>query len=343
MCHFYNLTFARNQISNRRKTSYNISGMDMASGNNIERRYRAFSDYLKKRYGCKVYKVSLDAGFTCPNRDGRLGTGGCAYCNNQGFSPNTRVPRIPIRDQLIKGMDYMRIRYKAQKFIAYFQAYTNTYAGVDVLKPLYDEAVSHDDVVGLSVGTRPDCIEDEVIELLSEIAYNKEVWIELGLQSAHDVTLTRINRRHDVHSFIDAVERIKKHNNLKICAHIILGLPGESHDMMLDSADLITSLGVDGIKIHLLHVLKETPFEELYKNGELKIFEFNDYISTVCDYLERLSPEIVIQRLTADGPADILIAPKWALEKKRTIDKIEKELLKRDSRQGKKAGSTISA
>ncbi|MFA6451698.1 MAG: TIGR01212 family radical SAM protein [bacterium] len=301
-----------------------------------EKRYRAFSEYLKEKYGCKVYKVSLDAGFTCPNRDGRLGTGGCIYCNNQGFSPNTREPRVSISEQLEKGAAYMRSRYKAEKFISYFQAYTNTYAPVETLEPLYREALAHKDVVGLSVGTRPDCIEDPVIDLLADIGRDREVWIELGLQSAHDSTLEAINRQHDVATFVDTVRRIKKRPNLKICAHIILGLPGESQDMMLDSADLLSELGVHGIKIHLLHILKDTPLEEAHRRGEVKIFDFNAYVGIVCDYLERLDSSIIIQRLTADGPADLLIAPLWALEKKRTIDRIEKELLKKDTRQGSK-------
>ncbi len=302
----------------------------------VEKRYRALSDHLKEKYGCKVHKVSLDAGFTCPNRDGRLGTGGCVYCNNQGFSPNTRRPRIPISEQLEQGMAFLRRRYKAEKFISYFQAYTNTYAPVETLEPIYREALAHGDVVGLSVGTRPDCIEDPVIDLLADIGHDREVWIELGLQSAHDSTLLRINRKHDVAAFADAVRRIRKYPRLKICGHIILGLPGETTDMMLDSADLLSDLGVHGVKIHLLHILKDTPLEDAYNRGEVEIFQFPAYVSLVCDYLERLDPEIIIQRLTADGPADILIAPKWALEKKRTIDKIEKELLKRDTRQGAK-------
>ncbi len=300
----------------------------------VEKRYRALSDYLKEKFGCKVHKVSLDAGFTCPNRDGRLGSGGCVYCNNQGFSPNTRRPRIPISEQLELGMAFLRRRYKAKKFISYFQAFTNTYAPVETLGPIYREALAHEDVVGLSVGTRPDCVEDAVVDLFADIGHEREVWIELGLQSAHDSTLLRINRKHDVAAFVDAVRRIKKYPHLKICGHIILGLPGETPDMMLDSADLLSDLGVHGVKIHLLHILKDTPLEAAYNRGEVEIFQFPAYVSLVCDYLERLDPDIVIQRLTADGPADILIAPKWALEKKRTIDKIEKELLKRDTRQG---------
>jgi uncharacterized protein len=312
---------------------------ETGGANNNEKRYRAFSEYLKKKFGCKVYKVSIDAGFTCPNRDGRLGDGGCIYCNNQGFSPNTRRKLLPIGEQLKQGMETMRRRYKAEKFIAYFQAFTNTYAPLEKLESLYREALAPADVVGLSIGTRPDCVEDSTIELLADIGRDREVWIELGLQSAHDSTLQSINRKHDVATFVDTVRRIKKYPQLNICGHIILGLPGETNEMMLDSADLLSDLGVHGVKIHLLHILKDTPLEEMYGRGEVKIFEFSNYVNLVADYLERLDPEIVIQRLTADGPSDILIAPKWAMEKKRTIDKIEKELLRRDTCQGAKRQS----
>lgn len=309
--------------------------------NTSEKRYRAFSVYLKEKFRCKVYKVSIDAGFTCPNRDGKLGAGGCIYCNNQGFSPNTRRARIPVPEQLEQGMAIMRRRYKAEKFIAYFQAFTNTYAPVEKLETLYREALRPADVVGLSVGTRPDCVEDPVVELLAELGRDCEVWIELGLQSAHDSTLRSINRKHDVAAFADAVRRMKKHPQLKICGHIILGLPGETREMMLDSADLLSDLGAHGVKIHLLHILKDTPLEKMHERGEVKIFEFPEYVNLVVEYLERLDPEMVIQRLTADGPSELLIAPKWANEKKRTIDKIEKELLKRNTRQGAKRNTAI--
>ncbi|HOC94085.1 MAG TPA: TIGR01212 family radical SAM protein [bacterium] len=302
-----------------------------------DKRYYAFSDYLKGRFGCKVYKISIDAGFTCPNRDGSMGEGGCIYCNNQGFSPNTRRERASISEQTRRGAEFMRARYKAEKFLAYFQAFTNTYAPLDTLRRSYSEALACEDIVGLSVGTRPDCVPDDVLDLLASIGQNKETWIELGLQSAHDRTLELINRRHNVASFIDASRRAIDRGSLKICGHIILGLPGETRDMMLDSARLLSNLGVHGVKIHLLHILKDTPLADAHSRGEIPVFKFEEYVSLVCDYLELLSPDIVIQRLTADGPSDLLIAPAWAMEKKRAIDAIEKELLKRDTRQGARA------
>ena len=314
---------------------YTISEMN---GNDEEnaavRPYRAFGDYLKEKYGCKVYKATIDAGFTCPNRDGTLGAGGCIFCNNRGFNPNSRGPRIGVREQVAQGMEHLRKRYKAEKFIAYFQAYTNTYGPVEKLEKLYREALEPPKVVALSVGTRPDCCGDDVAALLGSLAVEREVWVELGLQSVHDSTLERINRRHDFKTFVDAVRRIRNYPGIKICAHIILGLPGETGEMMLDSADALSDLGIDGVKIHLLHILKDTELEKMFLRGEVKVFDFTTYVNLVCDYLERLNPEMVIQRLTADAPSNILVAPKWAIEKKRTLDRIEKELLRRGTRQG---------
>ena len=299
--------------------------------------YRAFGDFLKETFGVKVYKVSIHAGFTCPNRDGTLGSGGCIYCNNRGFSPNVRRESMSVSQQIETGISHLQKRYKAKKFIAYFQAYTNTYGPYEKLRQFYEEAFEHPDIVGLSVGTRPDCLEDDVIELLAGYAERYHVWIELGLQSMHDETLERINRKHDVAAFVDAVQRIRRHPKLHICAHIILGLPGETRDMMLQSATFLSDLGVHGIKIHLLHVLRDTPLEEMYNRGELRVFNMNEYVTLVCDYLELMDPDMVVQRLTADGPGDILVAPRWCMEKKKTMDRIAKEMLKRNTRQGARA------
>lgn len=298
--------------------------------------YSAFSDYLKQKYGCKVYKATVDAGFTCPNRDGSLGVGGCVYCNNQGFSPNSREPKRSIKEQLETGMSHLRKRYKAEKFIAYFQAYTNTYAPVERLEKLYREALEPPDIVALSVGTRPDCCGDDVIDLLGELGREHEVWIELGLQSAHNPTLELINRGHTFEDFLDAVRRIRRRPELKICAHVILGLPGEPREMMLETARVISDLKIEAVKIHLLHVLKDTPLEEMHRRGEVAIMDMRTYATLVCDYLELLDPGVLIQRLTADGPSDILVAPRWAMEKRKTLDMIEKELLRRGTTQGSK-------
>lgn len=302
-----------------------------------DRLYRSFSSFLHETFGERVYKVSIDAGFTCPNRDGTLGTGGCSYCNNQGFSHNTRAASRPVREQVLDGIEHMSRRYKARKFIAYFQAYTNTYAPVDRLKELYDEAFCHPDIVGLSIGTRPDCVGEPVLDLVENYAERCHVWLELGLQSARNSTLARINRGHMVEVFEDAVKRIKKRSNILACAHVILGLPGETRRDMLASADLITRLGVDGVKIHLMHVLRNTPIEDLYNRGEFEPFTMDQYANLVADHLEQLAPEVVIQRLTADAPPDMLVAPEWASRKKETIAHIEKVLRRRGTRQGTRA------
>ena len=297
--------------------------------------YYPFSDYLKERFGCKVYKVTIDAGFTCPNRDGKVGDGGCSYCNNMGFSANSRRELAPIREQIEQGMVFMRERYKAEKFIAYFQAYTNTYGPVDTLKGYYDTAIEFDDVVALSIGTRPDCVPEPVLDLVQSYRDTHEVWVEYGLQSIHDSTLSRVNRGHDYASFLDALERTRD-RGLKICVHVILGLPGESHDDMMATARAVAGMGIDSMKVHLMHVLKDTPLEIELKEGRFTPLEFDEYARLVCDFLEYIPPDVSIQRLTADGPREILLAPKWATQKRKTIAAIEAEFKRRNSHQGLK-------
>lgn len=297
------------------------------------KRYYQFSEYLKERFGCKVYKVTIDAGFTCPNRDGELGWGGCTYCNNLGFSANTRHAPLPIAEQVERGMAFMRRRYKAEKFIAYFQAYTNTYAPIDTLRACYDAALAFEDVVGLSVGTRPDCVPEPVLDMIEGYRANHEVWIEYGLQSIHDTTLRRVNRGHDYAVFLDALDRTLR-RGLKVCVHVILGLPGESHADMMATARAVGQMDIDGLKIHLMHVLRDTPLEKDLREGRFKPLEFDEYVGLVCDFLEYIPPRISIQRLTADGPRSILLAPKWSTRKRKIIAAIDAELERRDSHQG---------
>lgn len=297
------------------------------------KRYYQFSEYLKERFGCKVYKVTIDAGFTCPNRDGKLGWGGCTYCNNKGFSANTRISPLPISDQIVQGMEFMRRRYKAEKFIAYFQAYTNTYAPLETLRACYDEALAFEDIVGLSIGTRPDCVPDPVLDVIDRYQASHEVWVEYGLQTIHDRTLVLINRGHDYATFLDALERTRR-RGMKICVHVILGLPGESRADMIATARAVGEMDIHSIKIHLMHVLRDTPLEKEYEEGKLQTLEFDEYVGLVCDFLEYIPPTVSIQRLTADGPRSILIAPKWATEKRRTIAAIDAEFERRNSRQG---------
>jgi radical SAM protein (TIGR01212 family) len=297
------------------------------------KRYYPFSEYLKERFGCKVYKVTIDAGFTCPNRDGALGWEGCTYCNNRGFSANTRRTPLPIRTQVEQGMAFMRERYKAEKFIAYFQAYTNTYAPIETLQAYYDAALAFDDIVALAVGTRPDCVPEPVLDLIGGYRDTREVWVEYGLQSIHDSTLARVNRGHDYATFLDALERTKR-RDMKVCVHVILGLPGESREDMMATARAVGEMNVDSLKIHLMHVLRDTPLEKELVEGRFTPLEFDEYIGLVCDFLEYIPPDISIQRLTADGPRSILLAPRWATQKRKTLAAIDAELQRRGSCQG---------
>jgi radical SAM protein (TIGR01212 family) len=296
------------------------------------KRYVSFTDHLRQTFSCRVRKVSLDAGFTCPNRDGTLAVGGCIYCNNASFSPGSR--RLSVTEQIEQAKGFQRKRYKAQKFIAYFQAYTNTYGDVGVLKGLYDEALSCDDVIGLSIGTRPDCVSDDVLDLLADYASHYYVWLELGLESAHDQTLTLINRGHTVAAFDDAVRRAQQ-RDLRVCAHVILGLPGESPADMLSTSRYLADLRLDAVKLHNLHIVRHTVLEKMYQRGEVTLLDLDAYAALVVDCLEVLPPEMIIMRLLGDAPRDMLVAPLWPLQKQTVIQRIEAELERRDSYQGK--------
>lgn len=298
-----------------------------------EKRYRPFSRYLREIFGCRVQKIPLDAGFTCPNRDGRVGFGGCIYCGPRGSGTGAYENGVPLGEQIRAGIESGKRRFGKCKFIAYFQAFTNTYAPPERLKSLYDEALRHQEVVGLSIGTRPDCAPDEVLELLEEYARRCHFWVEYGLQSAHDYTLELINRGHDIAQFVDAVERTKG-RGINICAHIILGLPGETQEEMMATADLVASLELEGTKIHSLYVLKGTKLAEIYQRGEFRLLELEEYVSLVCDFLERLPPDMVIQRLTGEAPRDLLVAPRWSREKMAVLGEIDTELEQRGSYQG---------
>jgi len=300
-------------------------------------RYYAFSRYLRDRFGCRVHKVTIDAGFTCPNRDGSRGRGGCIFCNNSGFSPNARAEPALVRRQLERGISRARRRSKAERLIAYFQAYSNTYARPGRLRELYDEAWGFPEVVGLSIGTRPDCVDHEKIDLIAGYRSRGEVWLEYGLQSAHDRTLAAINRGHSFREFLDAVE-MTRDRGIKICVHTILGLPGESGEMMLETHRRLADLPIDGIKIHLLHVLRDTAAAERYRRGELPLLGRAGYVKLVCDVLELLKPTVVIQRMQADAPPDLLVAPRWCLDKRGVLTEINAELDRRDSWQGKGLG-----
>ena len=298
-------------------------------------RYNNLNTYLRSLFGCRVQKIAVDAGLSCPNRDGRVSTGGCIFCNARGSGTGAHTRGLTITDQLLQGKKYLARRYKAKKFLAYFQSFSNTYAPIDKLQKLYDEALAVEDIVGLSIGTRPDCVDLPVLELLQDYAGHHLIWIEYGLQSASDKTLELINRGHDVQCFKDAV-RATLNRGIKICAHVILGLPGESRRDILQTARTLSDLGIDGVKLHLLYVVKGTPLEALYRQGDYRCLEQQAYIDLVCDFLERIPPEMVIQRLTGDPHPEELVAPQWSREKTETIRKINETLERRDSWQGSK-------
>ena len=303
----------------------------------MNNRYYDLNSYLRSIFGCRVQKISLDAGLTCPNRDGSIATGGCIYCNSRGSGTGALQKGLSITEQILKGKESLKRRYKAKKFIAYFQSFSNTYGPYEKLKGLYEEALAIDDIVGLSVGTRPDCVDESILTLLEGYTKDYLVWIEYGIQSIHDRTLTFINRGHDVRCFKRAVEATRT-RGIKICTHVILGLPFEDRRDMLATAEAVAAMGIDGIKIHLLYVIKGTGMEKLYQEGTYRCLEQDEYANLVCDFLELLPPDMVIQRLTGDPHPDELVAPEWSLRKNETLSRIKKILADRDSWQGKRSG-----
>ena len=304
----------------------------------------ALSDYvntlgqsLLARHGERVHKLAIHAGFSCPNRDGSKGRGGCTFCNNSSFSPNARS-EPDIAGQIEAGRRVIAKRTGAKKFLAYFQAYTNTYDDPARLKSLYDRALAEPDVIGVSIGTRPDCLPPAVLELLADYrAQGHEIWLELGLQSAFDHTLSRVNRGHGYGEFRTAVEAAHD-RGLPVCAHLIVGLPGEEPTHNLISLDRVLSLGVEGLKLHPLHVVKGTMLANEWRRGEYSPWAMERYIATVADLVERTPPEVVYHRLTGTAEESILLAPGWCNWKWRVLNGIEEELARRGSCQGRLRG-----
>ena len=299
------------------------------------RRYNSFGSYIKKRFRTTVYKVNVDAGFTCPNRDGTVGTLGCIYCNNDSFRPNSCRPTLSITEQIKNGIEHIKKRYKAEKFLVYFQPYTNTYAPVDELERLYREALSEPSAIGLAIGTRPDTVDKEKIALLQSLAERYFILIEYGMQSMYDRTLEFINRGHNYSTFLKALD-LTKDKGIFISTHIIVGFPTETTEEMLSMADEISQLPIDFLKIHQLQVIKETPLEIIYRENPFHVFEYGEYLEFVTDFIERLSPRIVLQRLFATAPDSILIAPHWGKSRQEILRDIEKRLEEKDTYQGKK-------
>jgi len=302
------------------------------------KRYYDLNTYFRNLYGQRVHKITVDAGFNCPNRDGTISTGGCIYCNAKGSGTGALARGLSITEQLERGKLAVAKRFKAKLYLVYFQSFTNTYAPLDVLKKVYDEALGVKDVIGLAVGTRPDCVDKSILDLFSDYARNHLIWLEFGLQSIHDETLTTINRGHSFACFTKAVQAASN-RNLKLCAHVILGLPGENRAKMLATAKAIASMGLHGIKLHLLYVIKGTRLHDLYKKDEYRCLDQREYVDLVCDFIELLPSNMVIQRLTGDPHPNELVAPAWALEKGATIDLIQQELRFRDTYQGKNLGA----
>ena len=299
------------------------------------KRYRDFNSYLRELFGERVQKISLDAGLGCPNRDGTISENGCIFCDGRGSGTGALTHQgISIADQIVKARSYFRKRYNARKFIAYFQSFSNTYAPLPKLKALYNQALTQKDMVGLSVATRPDCVDMDILKLLGSYQEDYLVWVEYGLQSAHDVTLTRINRGHDVACFERSV-LMASECGLNICAHVIMGLPGENREMMLETARFVSGLPIQGIKIHLLYVVEGTNLAKLYKRGEIRCLEQEEYTDLVVDFLELLPPDMVIQRLTGDPEKSEIVAPSWASEKTRNLNLIRETLERRNTWQGR--------
>ena len=297
--------------------------------------YRSYNSYLKENFLCKVYKIPIDAGFSCPNIDGTVAYGGCSYCDNKSFSPNSRTAPRPIRDQILSGMEFYRNRFGAEKFIVYFQAFTNTHGSVDHLKRLYDQALAFPDVVGLSIGTRPDCVPEPVLDLLADYHARTYLWIEYGLQSIHDGTMADLNRAHAYAQFLDAVERTRR-RRLRICTHVILGLPGETPKMMMQTADELARLNPDGIKIHHLYTAKNTALAKLHERRPIQTLSLEEYIPVVCDFLERMPASTVVERLVGELNEAYVVAPLWGQTKSEILRRIDREFERRGSRQGKR-------
>lgn len=304
-----------------------------------KRLYRDFNSYLREVFGCRVQKIVIDAGLTCPNRDGTISRGGCIYCNARGSGSGAASRLQSIGDQLEEGKSYLARRYKAKKFLAYFQSFTNTYGSRDRLKQLYEEALSVPDVVGLTIGTRPDCVDEEILEYLGRVGQNRLVWLEYGLQSANNATLALINRGHEVEAFSKAVERTRR-RDIPVCAHVILGLPGETGDDMLNTARFLAASPIQAVKIHLLYVVRGTELERWYLEGNYRCLSRQEYVVIVADFLALLPPQVIIQRLTGDPHPGELVAPLWALEKQNNLNAIQTHMQHRGLFQGKEYALT---
>lgn len=304
---------------------------------NSNKRYNNYSAFIREIFGERVQKISLNTGFTCPNRDGSKGIGGCTYCNNHTFSPNYTKASKSIQQQLDEGIAFFSKKYKSQKYLAYFQSYTNTYADYDLVKTLYQTAINHPDVIGLVIGTRPDCINKDIINFLSEISKSHFVSLEFGVESTLDKTLKEINRCHTYQETIDAYE-MAKDKGLHLGAHMIMGLPGESREEILNHARTISKLPIKTLKLHHLQIVKHTMMAIQYKKepNKFDLFDSEEYIDFITEFIALVRPDIILERFISESPKNLLVAPQWnGLKNFEIVDKIDKKLIEKDLWQGK--------
>lgn len=299
--------------------------------------YNEFGTYLRERFGGKVQKITIDGGFTCPNRDGTKGRGGCTYCNNRTFNPAFCHKHLPVAEQMREGIAFFSHKYPSMRYLAYFQAYTNTYDSLDNLKRRYEEALAVEGCVGVVIGTRPDCMPEELLDYLVELQKHTFVLVEYGIESTSDRTLLRINRGHDYACAVDAVKRTAA-RGIPVGAHIILGLPGESREELMQQAAMLSELPLTTLKLHQLQLIRGTRMAEEYieNPADFSLFSVEDYIETVVDYVERLNPDIVLERFASQSPKELLIAPDWGLKNHELIEKVKRRMRERDTWQGKK-------
>jgi len=312
-------------ISNNELSDWQVAGL----------RYYGYGFFLKKKFGDRVQKVSIDGGFTCPNVDGTVAIGGCTFCDNRSFSPSRRIPKTAIGDQIDVGIENLKRRYRCEKFIAYFQPATNTYGAIDRLRSLYFEALSDPRIVGMAIGTRTDCVPDEVLDLLEEVAGRTYLSVEYGMQTVHNRSLEWMNRGHGHEATVDAIER-SRNRGFEVCVHIMLGLPGESYEDMMATAEEVARLKVDAVKIHNLYAVKKTPLGDQVERGEIELLQRDEYIPILVDFLERIPTTNVVERISGEAPPEYLVGPDWCLDKSAIRLALDAELLKRDSFQGKR-------
>ncbi|MDT8716741.1 TIGR01212 family radical SAM protein [Clostridium sp. 19966] len=298
-----------------------------------DKRYYSLNYFLREKFGEKIFKISLDAGFSCPNRDGKISRGGCIFCSERGSGDFAGCRDFSITKQFQDIKVMMNKKWKEGKYISYFQAYTNTYANVSILRKKYEEAIKQENVVGLAIATRPDCISDEIIELLKELQKKVYIWIELGLQTVNDEVANIINRGYKLEVFEKTLSRLRK-ANIDVVVHTIFGLPNEEKKDMLNTVKYLSERDIQGIKFHLLHVMKDTPLENFYDSGRLKLMSMEDYIATICDAIKLLREDIVVHRLTGDSPRALLVGPEWSLKKWEVLNSIDKRLSENNWYQG---------